>query len=540
MILTQKITTPIAVQQFDLEETPLALFLQFRSSRDSLIYVCLYDSSDELIGNVNFGIYHFPTVLCYAQDRFTMNVRPKMPQKGTYKLCVFSPFPADREANDLELEISILRDEAALTEIELMSEDYFQEMHFFEDKMAKTIIMNKQRRYYKGDFHGHSFISDGAHTAKQVGEVLTKQNMDFMALTEHNTVAFGYKHTQALLIPSYELTLPKGHLNIHGLENPDLFASLIAMNSQANSKLLTEEALYSAILNQKIDDHKGKCNISLNHMFLEPWEFTFESMNLNDVNTIEVMCDPTYPTSPEANDKTVSFLDYLWQKNFKIYGIGGSDSHSTIDKLYENATLPSIYGDPSTYVYCEGLSTQNIINGIQKGHAYVTRLVNLEIEIGNGLLLPGDEISDLFDFAYSVKVHDLDVFYTSNSNRFLEGRFILNGDVIQSKQIRVEENEMKLENIVEILKERELINHFFWIRYGLYDSLGHVVAYVNPIYFGFDLGTKHEISTIGHHIEMFENAYDGVKSSQIVSHETPTAKKYIEEFERIYGKGNLI
>jgi hypothetical protein len=75
-------------------------------------------------------------------------------------------------------------------------------------------------RYYRGDFHAHTRLSDGANDLVQAGTIARAQGLDFIALTEHNRLASGLPGFKVLPIPSYELTLPLGHFNIHGLRNP--------------------------------------------------------------------------------------------------------------------------------------------------------------------------------------------------------------------------------------------------------------------------------------------------------------------------------
>ena len=60
---------------------------------------------------------------------------------------------------------------------------------------------------------------------------------------------------------------------------------------------------------------------------------------LDGVDCLEIINDPTYPDAAHANDKAVHFLDELWNDGYRIYGVGGSDSHNLIEERYEGATL---------------------------------------------------------------------------------------------------------------------------------------------------------------------------------------------------------
>lgn len=224
-------------------------------------------------------------------------------------------------------------------------------------------------------------------------------------------------------------------------------------------------------------------------MFLDIWSFTEKNIDLRKVNTIEVMCDPTYPTSPEANDKAVAFIDFLWNKGWKIYGIGGSDSHNKIDDFYDRANLPSIYGDPATYVFCQGLSVDNILKGIKNGNAYVTRYEDLNIIIGKGKILPGQEVININNLDYTVEIKN---FGKQHVHQEYEGKFILNGEVIKTEILDENNPKAEIHDILSYVGNSD----YWWLRFGLYDKLGHVVAYVNPIYYGEHSSNIYELDKL--------------------------------------------
>ena len=79
--------------------------------------------------------------------------------------------------------------------------------------------------------------------------------------------------------------------------------------------------------------------------------------------------------------KQSGFLDLLWQEGYRIYGIGGSDSHNLIEERYDGALEPSVAGDPGTYVFSKELTPTKLLQNLRKGHIYVSRYCTLEVEI---------------------------------------------------------------------------------------------------------------------------------------------------------------
>ncbi|MEU7003120.1 CehA/McbA family metallohydrolase [Nonomuraea sp. NPDC046570] len=77
-------------------------------------------------------------------------------------------------------------------------------------------------RWLAGDFHAHTVHSDGSHTIAELAELAKGRGLDFLAVTDHNTVshhpfldAIGRERGIALL-PGQEVTTDRGHANVFG------------------------------------------------------------------------------------------------------------------------------------------------------------------------------------------------------------------------------------------------------------------------------------------------------------------------------------
>jgi hypothetical protein len=77
-------------------------------------------------------------------------------------------------------------------------------------------------RWVAGDFHCHSEHSDGSSTLPELAALARRRGLDFLAVTDHNTVshfplleAAGARYG-VTLVPGQEVTTPKGHANCIG------------------------------------------------------------------------------------------------------------------------------------------------------------------------------------------------------------------------------------------------------------------------------------------------------------------------------------
>ncbi|MGV8145334.1 MAG: CehA/McbA family metallohydrolase [Alkaliphilus sp.] len=467
------------------------LHIESEMDEGAYMHVRVYNPKNIFIGEIIYGSHKFVHQLYYSESRTTMNALEHSLESGLYRFMIVNC--EQRNDKDLHITIKIENSIAEERKKEIyrnLGDEVFQEISWFNSKVSKfdeNRIVSDEKRFYKGDFHAHTTYSDGELNAFEANKVIIDQKLDFIAFTEHNCIPFGFKELDTIAIPSFELTLPNGHINIHGLKKNDLIPSY-------KCSLTDMDNLLSTI----VDEHYGHANISINHMFLRPWSFIAKYFDIRKINTIEIINDPTYPSSQEANDKAVAFLDFLWDKGIKIYGVGGSDSHNVIDNYYDGANQPSIYGDPATYVYCEGLSIKNVINGVKNGKSYITRYVEMNICFTNSSILLGQEVNNLGNADFIVEITNFGAKYVDGE---YVGKFIINGEVIKEVLLNEIQPEALLKNISSYIKNRD----YWYLRFGLYNKRGHVVSYVNPIYSGKRTCKKNTVNEL---VEEFSSDYD--------------------------------
>ena len=294
-------------------------------------------------------------------------------------------------------------------------------------------------------------------TPKEAVGYCEEQNIDFMFLTEHNLIHTGFEKSNTLFIPAVEITLLKGHLLVYGLRNfIDCFSyETFDWNYMRNSMKLVKE-------------NGGLINIA--HPMMVPWDWRFMETQLSDIDMMEIVNCPNWHTSEEDNRKAIELIDILWDEGFRITGVGGSDNHLRPDEKYDGYIGPSLYVDPSTYVYSNGLSESAIFDAIKKGKVYVSRGLKLDIDISSGekSYLPGDEILE-DNFTYKLDI-------IKNNHEELVVFLIVNRKIEEEKLVTGRET-VKF-NISWKNK------NYNWARVGIKTKDNRFVAFVNPIYRG--------------------------------------------------------
>ncbi|MCP9965131.1 CehA/McbA family metallohydrolase [Actinomadura madurae] len=78
-------------------------------------------------------------------------------------------------------------------------------------------------RWLAGDLHSHTVHSDGTLTVHELACLAASRGLDFLAVTDHNTVSHhpelvaAGEHAGVLLLPGQEVTTDLGHANVFGL-----------------------------------------------------------------------------------------------------------------------------------------------------------------------------------------------------------------------------------------------------------------------------------------------------------------------------------
>jgi hypothetical protein len=271
-------------------------------------------------------------------------------------------------------------------------------------------IYCKDKKWYQGELHAHTKFSDGFLTFERLLVGIKELELDFIFLTDHNVVSTKTPISEVPIIPSTELTLKNnGHFNFLGLKNLPDYSSLI------RERKLDNEVLDEIFKWAKTQEALIVMNHPLSYMGIN------YNLNLDNFDLIEVLNSPYNKEKTAFNIKALKAFDSLLLNGYKIFAVGGSDSHDDfIDK--KNSFL----GNPLNYIHMDGFSVNNLIRSLKYGKCYISTVGKIEVfiyenldELGEREVFIGDNVSsDKLRFKLSCK-------------KTLNWRFILNGGIVK-------------------------------------------------------------------------------------------------------------
>jgi hypothetical protein len=222
-------------------------------------------------------------------------------------------------------------------------------------------------RWYRGDLHMHTAHSDGTCTS-QSGKVVpcpvfvtvedgVKQKLDFIAITDHNTISHYDAQRelqpyfdQILLIPGREITTYSGHANVFGPTDFIDFRSEAKGSPSINSVFRAAQTAGALVSVNHPGDPTGANCIGCG------WSVADTDWNL--VNGIEAVNG----NDPKHYEADIRFWDQQLAKGYRLVAIGGSDTHRP-----ERGTI----GHPTTVVHAQELSVHGILDAIRAGHVCI-------------------------------------------------------------------------------------------------------------------------------------------------------------------------
>jgi len=311
-------------------------------------------------------------------------------------------------------------------------------------------VFQQEKKWYKGDFHTHTIYSDGEMTREENIEMANKQSLDFFVATDHNIIPTSwYDSSNILVIPGTEVTSTLGHFNI------------INLNTSPFVKNRIRDMYDEKGTNEIIAQDYGDAIVSINHPFLKGCPWIYRDTNMDNIDTIEIINDPTYPDNLEAIEHALTAWNLLLNDGYKITGIGGSDSHLRPDDHYDGSSEPSLIGDPGTYVYCDELTASNLMNSVRKGYVTVSR--GGFISITDGECLPG-ETSNLCEGKVFAEVD-------TDDNIYIE--WIVDGEKVKTSKTKSDSYSFDFNE-----------STYHWVRVDIRYPDGRLYGFTNPIYFG--------------------------------------------------------
>lgn len=212
-------------------------------------------------------------------------------------------------------------------------------------------------RWYAGDFHAHTVESDGTPTPDELVSLAETTGLDFVMLSEHNTVSqlswyaqLQADHPDVLLIPGNEFTTYAGHANAIGTTQ--------WLDHRIGVRGATIEDAIA-------DTHAQGGLFSINHPLVEVpnlcagcgWQYEVDPRTIDGVEVLN-----------SALFSGVAFWEELLDGGSHAAAIGGSDDH---DGGAGSDIFYAPLGTPTTLVYADNLSVEAVLQGIRDGRTVV-------------------------------------------------------------------------------------------------------------------------------------------------------------------------
>lgn len=263
------------------------------------------------------------------------------------------------------------------------------------------VVLESGPRWYAGDLHVHSRESgDAAATFDQITGLARDRGLDFVVLSDHNTVA---QHAliaayqggvdDVLFVRGAEVTTYSGHGNALGADA--YIDHRLGLDGRSGADVIADvvAAGGSFVVNHPRLELGSACIGCAWKVDPTPWD---------QVTAMEIL------TGPFQNDSLIGkparqMWDDLLDQGFRITAVGGSDDHRA--GIDEDPATQSQIGSPTTLVYADELSEAAIIEAIRAGRVQVLLSgpddprVDLEIDSDSGEVgrigdtISGDELT---------------------------------------------------------------------------------------------------------------------------------------------------
>lgn len=212
------------------------------------------------------------------------------------------------------------------------------------DVTAEITLVSAEKRWLKGDLHVHTVHSDGAYTLAELDRIARDLALDFIGLTDHNTISQNYSYpreTPVVYIPAMEFTTYRGHANLFGIGDPcDDFRAQSATDV-ASIFAEAKRRGASISINHPFDDAGPSCR----------WQWGYD----HPFDWLEVWNGPWR----ESNQQSLELWHSMLCAGGRATAVGGSDTHR--EHPYVR------HGYPTTHVYAKSRTVEHILEALHTG-----------------------------------------------------------------------------------------------------------------------------------------------------------------------------
>lgn len=337
-----------------------------------------------------------------------------------------------------------------------------------EKKYSFDKVFIHESAWYSGDFHAHTNASpDGEYPPMIVAAIARAEGLDFVSITDHNTINGLSKFNPDLdfpIIPGMEVTLDKGHFNVFGIGESQGWVEDIGENT---SEIPLPFRFSSVTELMELTAGEGLLN-SINHPLLHPWHWRFQETDLHFVHCVELWNDLYWPGNLFANPKTVDLWTAWLNAGHRVTAIGGSDYH--YPPKPEQGLTGERLSQPTTHVFAENLSAPAILEGLRKSRVYITKgpKVEFSAHLNGTCYMVGDVLRNQagnLDFTVSI----------DDGPDHIIAQLVRNGEIIASQHIPGPQASIEI-------RDQAVIDHTSWYRLEVLDKNWEVLAITNPIF----------------------------------------------------------
>lgn len=345
--------------------------------------------------------------------------------------------------------------------------------------------LNAEARWYRGELHAHTAHSDGSCTLQGGGsgpcpvyktvEAAVEQGLDFIAVTEHNTVSHHQSlnelqmaFDQTVLMSGREITTFYGHANIFGTTD---FIDFRVRDNQINRVL--EDA-----------SRKGAF-ISINHPGLPSGEVCMGCGWIADtdyslIDAVEIVNGSVLDSGGGLLKSPLSgipFWENLLNAGHKVTAISGSDNHNA--DLRSDSGRQVAIGEVTTVIFANSLAQNDLLDGLRNGRAFIDlegtadRLLELRAVSGSDQALMGESLNVAAGETVSLSV-------TSRHTPDATITLYHNGEQVNSFSDSVRDGDA-----LEATMTLQATGAPEWVRAEVVSSTGKVLLMSNPVHINF-------------------------------------------------------
>jgi hypothetical protein len=204
-------------------------------------------------------------------------------------------------------------------------------------------------RWYRGDLHTHTVHSDGDNTIPEMAAEGQRLGLDFMAITDHNTVThqaeIDSRAWPLLLIPGEEVTMYWGHCNVWGLRE------------WVDFRFTTDGEVHRLL--RWVDERRAPISINHPKKVGPPWLFGDDGFSIREVWQAPWRW---------YNWESVRAWDEQLAAGKRIVPVGGSDAHG----IPPTASHPHGPGTPTTWLHASSFTEAGLLEAITGGRTSIS------------------------------------------------------------------------------------------------------------------------------------------------------------------------